>query len=235
MRALRNELRKADATKRSTLLAVTHQCHRSAAANISPVQALAELKRAIDLLQPVIPASETVQPLPRSRPVLCGDPRRTFEQRVHLIMRYMRLFAAKEKIGNVADLSVRKAVKLLIEKPGLHGNDDGNHYWLVPPELYAKLNAEFAFDFDPCPYPRPDGFDGLTCEWGKSSFVNPPFVGPTAWVRKAIAVIFPVDRWFLMLLEAGVEVRNLGDVEFGAIESDGKANAARPIACFILD
>jgi hypothetical protein len=36
------------------LLAVTDQCHRIAAANISPVQALAELKRAIDLLQPVI-------------------------------------------------------------------------------------------------------------------------------------------------------------------------------------
>ena len=68
--ALRHELRKADATKRGTLLAVTHQCHRSAAANISPVQALHELKRAIDLLQPVTPASETVQPLPRSRPVL---------------------------------------------------------------------------------------------------------------------------------------------------------------------
>ena len=68
--ALRHELRKADATKRSTLLAVTHQCHRSAAANISPVQALRVLERAIDLLQPVTPASESVQPLPRSRPVL---------------------------------------------------------------------------------------------------------------------------------------------------------------------
>ena len=55
--------------KRSTLLAVTHQCHRSAAANISPVQALAELKRAIDLLQPVIPGFETVQPEQRSRPL----------------------------------------------------------------------------------------------------------------------------------------------------------------------
>jgi hypothetical protein len=30
--ALRNELRSADATSRSALLAVTHQCHRSAAA-----------------------------------------------------------------------------------------------------------------------------------------------------------------------------------------------------------
>jgi hypothetical protein len=68
--ALRNELRSADATSRSALLAVTHQCHRGAAANISPVQALNELKRAVDLLAPVIPASETVQPVPRSRPVL---------------------------------------------------------------------------------------------------------------------------------------------------------------------
>jgi hypothetical protein len=68
--ALRNELRSADATSRSALLAVTHQCHRGAAANISPVQALNELKRAVDLLAPVIPASETVQPVPGSRPVL---------------------------------------------------------------------------------------------------------------------------------------------------------------------
>jgi hypothetical protein len=68
--ALRDELRKADVTKRSTLLAVTHQCHRGAAANISPVQALHELKRAVDLLQPAIPASETMSPVPRPRPVL---------------------------------------------------------------------------------------------------------------------------------------------------------------------
>jgi hypothetical protein len=34
------------------------------------VQALAELKRAIDLLEPVTAGSETVQPVPRSRPVL---------------------------------------------------------------------------------------------------------------------------------------------------------------------
>ena len=46
-----------------------------------------------------------------------------------------------------------------------------------------------------CPFPLPPGFDGLTCEWGNSNYVNPPFgsimhqgkkKGPTAWVRKAI-------------------------------------------------
>lgn len=52
---------------------------------------------------------------------------------------------------------------------------DGKHYWLTPPDLYARLDAEFHFDFDPCPYPLLDGFDGLTCEWGASNYVNPPF------------------------------------------------------------
>jgi hypothetical protein len=37
--ALRHELRKAESNKRSTLLAVTDQCHRSAAVNISPLRA----------------------------------------------------------------------------------------------------------------------------------------------------------------------------------------------------
>jgi hypothetical protein len=66
--ALRHELRKAEANKRGTLLAVTDQCHKSAAANISPVRALVELKRAVDLLQAVAPAP--VEPPPRSPPVL---------------------------------------------------------------------------------------------------------------------------------------------------------------------
>lgn len=53
---------------------------------------------------------------------------------------------------------------------------DGKHYWLTPPELYARLDAEFGpFDFDPCPHPLPEGFDGLTCEWGQRNYVNPPF------------------------------------------------------------
>jgi hypothetical protein len=54
--ALRHELRKAEVNNRDTLLAVTDQCHRSAAANISPLRALVELKRAVDLLQAATPA-----------------------------------------------------------------------------------------------------------------------------------------------------------------------------------
>ena len=131
--------------------------------------------------------------------------------------------------------------------------DDGKHYWLTPPDLYEALDAEFGFDFDPCPYPLPDGFDGLTCEWGQSSYVNPPFgsimhdgkkKGPTAWARKAIAesesgkdvvLVYPIDKWILMLLATGAEVRNLGDVKWLATE-DGTAGkgTGRHIACFVL-
>jgi len=72
----------------------------------------------------------------------------------------------------------------------VENKNDGKHYWLTPPNVYDPLQSEFNFDFDPCPYPKPDNFDGLTCEWGKSNYVNPPFgsivhqgkkKGPTAW------------------------------------------------------
>ncbi|HDA7912414.1 TPA: hypothetical protein O5W02_002852, partial [Staphylococcus aureus] len=146
------------------------------------------------------------------------------------------------------------------EKNKFHvGNgSDGKHYWLTPPELYALLHAEFDFNFDPCPFPLPDGFDGLTCEWGTSNYVNPPFgsiihegkkKGPTAWVRKAIeewrkgkrvVLVYPIDKWVLMLLKAilgeNAHVRNLGDVKWLATEgrSAGKGTG-RHIACFILE
>ena len=132
--------------------------------------------------------------------------------------------------------------------------EDGKHYWLTPPDLMARLQAEFDFDFDACPYPKPADFDGLTCEWGKSTYVNPPFgsvmhngkkKGPTAWMRKAIAenakgkrvvVVYPVDKWVLMMLAAGAKVRNLGDVRWCATEdgTQGKGTG-RHVACFILD
>ena len=139
--------------------------------------------------------------------------------------------------------------------------DDGKHYWLTPPELLDQLAAEHGpFDFDPCPFPKPESFDGLTCEWGKCSYVNPPFgsilhqgpddkkpkkKGPTAWVRKAITeaekgkrvvLVYPVDKWLLMLLAAGAKVSNLGDVRWHATEdgSVGKGTG-RHIACFVLD
>jgi hypothetical protein len=138
---------------------------------------------------------------------------------------------------------------------GFHqGNaKDGKHYWLTPSEMMAGIRAEFATDFDPCPHPKPDDFDGLTCEWGQSNYVNPPFgsiihdgkkKGPTAWARKAIieadkgktvVFVYPLDKWVLMLIERASEIRNLRDVKWVATE-DGSAvkDTGRHIAMFVL-
>lgn len=45
-------------------------------------------------------------------------------------------------------------------------------YLLTPPELYARLNAEHHFDFDPCPYPKPDGYDRLLYQKSKRRVSN---------------------------------------------------------------
>lgn len=136
----------------------------------------------------------------------------------------------------------------------IQGNKDGKHYWLTPPELFGRLDSEFDFDHDACPYPKPEGYDGLTAEWGQSTYVNPPFgsiihegkkKGPTAWARKAIleqskgkrvVIVYPLDKWVLMLFAAAKEVRNLGDVKWTSTEDGmpGPGNG-RHLACFILD
>jgi len=59
--------------------------------------------------------------------------------------------------------------------------------WATPEWLYQKLDSEFHFDFDPCPlYGSADGVDGLSTEWGKATYCNPPYgrvIGN--WTRKA--------------------------------------------------
>lgn len=131
---------------------------------------------------------------------------------------------------------------------------DSKHYWLTPEEMMTELRAEFKFDFDPCPYPRPDNFDGLMMEWGQSNYVNPPFgsytengkkKGPTAWARKAIeefkkgkrvVLVYPIDKWIHMLLEAGAQIRNLKDIKWCAIEDGSQGpGMGRWVAMFILE
>ena len=121
--------------------------------------------------------------------------------------------------------------------------EDGKHYWLTPPDLMSDLSSRFGFDFD-----------GLTSDWGKSTYVNPPFgsilhegrkKGPTAWARKAITesekgkkvvMVYPIDKWILMLIKAGAKIENLGDVKWVATEdgSEGKGTG-RHIAMFVLN
>lgn len=55
------------------------------------------------------------------------------------------------------------------DRSGAEDEDD----WQTPQWFYDKLEAEFNFDFDPCPINST--FDGLIIPWGKSNFINPPY------------------------------------------------------------
>lgn len=65
-------------------------------------------------------------------------------------------------------------------------NIEHSDNWATPKEFYEALNAEFNFDFDPCPLNA--DFDGLKIEWGGVNFVNPPYSRKLkeAFVAKAI-------------------------------------------------
>lgn len=119
---------------------------------------------------------------------------------------------------------------------------DTRHYWLMPPDELKALDKEFNFDFDPCPYPRPEGFDGLEIEWGQSNWVNPPFtgiakevgkrkIGPMAWARKSLfeqskgrasVLIFPIYqvRVISFLEDNGAEIRYYGKIRWHAVEDN---------------
>ena len=119
------------------------------------------------------------------------------------------------------------------------------NYWITPYHLYNKLDNEFHFDFDPCPYPRT--IDGLNCDWGKMNYVNPPFRSkdgsPTAFVRKAIEeskkgkssfLTLPCQSYVNLLLEAGAVLRSLGRVKWLEAETKEPMKSPSPITGFYL-
>ena len=125
-----------------------------------------------------------------------------------------------------------------------------NRYWLTPPELYKRLDDEFHFDFDPCPYPRPEGYNSLEIPWGKMNYCNPPFRktdgnihGPTAFVRKAIqeqkagnstVLLIPAQSYINLLLEAHAELRPAGRTRFLEVETKEPLSGPSPTILAIL-
>jgi site-specific DNA-methyltransferase (adenine-specific) len=107
----------------------------------------------------------------------------------------------------------------------VHKPARGHGFYETPEWLYKKLDAEFNFDFDPCP--TNPTFDGLSIEWGKSNFVNPPYKEIPKWVKKGIeewrkgkTVVFLLPAstdtaWFHDFILPNAEIRFLrGRVRF---------------------
>ena len=127
----------------------------------------------------------------------------------------------------------------------IRGPKDTRRFWLTPPDLMASLQAEFKFNFDACPHPRPDGFDGLAVPWGTSTWVNPPYTGIswTKWARKALAeasqgktIVIAIPtfaaRGITVLCMGGgavkVQWRMLGLVRWIAIEDGAVSDMKNP-------
>lgn len=113
--------------------------------------------------------------------------------------------------------------------------------WETPRELYESLDAEFNFDFDPCPIcfgEIKEENDGLLIDWGQRNFVNPPYSRKLkeAFVKRAIkfkedgrlcVMLLPVSTSTSLfhdhILPNATEIRFLrGRVKFKGINTYGE-------------
>jgi hypothetical protein len=105
--------------------------------------------------------------------------------------------------------------------------------WKTPKAVYQVLDSEFRFDHDPCP-PNYE-VDGLTSEWGMSSYVNPPYgrelpkfiaKGYEEW-KKGKTVVFLIPsrtdtRWWHDYCMKATEIRYIK----GRLKFDDQPNPA---------
>lgn len=104
--------------------------------------------------------------------------------------------------------------------------------WSTPADVYADLDAEFHFDFDPCPLNDARIWDGRLESWaGRRVYCNPPYgPGIASWLVKAheadVAVyLLPArtdTRWWHDYAPQAAEVRFIrGRLTFGGPNMKG--------------
>lgn len=113
--------------------------------------------------------------------------------------------------------------------------------WKTPKAFYQALDAEFAFDFDPCPAnPK---FNGLNIEWGGANYVNPPYKDCAKWLEKGFAE-WKQGKVCVFLIPSRTDTRYWHDFCMNATEirfikgrlkfDDHKNNAPFPSALVIF-
>lgn len=94
------------------------------------------------------------------------------------------------------------------DRSGINQPDD---HWETPKHIYDQLDAEFHFDFDPCPLRST--FDGLAIPWGKSNFVNPPYnrIDKPKFIQRAFDV-WRGGATCVLLIPAAVSTKQFHDL-----------------------
>jgi len=87
----------------------------------------------------------------------------------------------------------------------------------TPLDVYIALDIEFSFDFDPCPLIDPPLFDGLSTEWGKVNYVNPPYSQIKLWCKKAYEE-WQKGKTVVMLIPSRTDTRYWHDYIMKATE-----------------
>jgi hypothetical protein len=117
-------------------------------------------------------------------------------------------------------------------------------HWPTPVCLYADLDKEFQFNFDPCPLEN-SGVDGLETDWGTRTFCNPPYGHKVGrWLAKGYVeskkgklIVFLIPsrtdtQWWHNYCMKAKEIRFIkGRLKFGG----AKFNAPFPSALVIFD
>lgn len=123
-------------------------------------------------------------------------------------------------------------------------NKSKSNCWGTPLKLYNELNKEFNFDFDPCPYEYK--VDGLSIDWGKSNFVNPPYSNISEWAEKCrieqlkgnkSVFLIPArtdTKYFHKWILPYTEIRFIkGRLKFISLDKKSKKNNSAPFPSII--
>ena len=81
--------------------------------------------------------------------------------------------------------------------------------WMTPISVFQPLYDEFKFNYDPCPITWKEGdVDALDakCEWGTSTFCNPPYSRVGEFVEKA-SIEAKKGKTVVLLINAATDTK----------------------------
>lgn len=93
-------------------------------------------------------------------------------------------------------------------------NLDHKDHWATPPKFYLKIDQEFSFTFDPCLLHNDfEKYDGITGDWGKRNFINPPYSLKLkeAFVKRAVCEA-RAGKLCVMLLPVSTSTKLFHDI-----------------------